>query len=76
MTNIRRKIGYLNVRNENVQTLKTLIIPNKKAPEGANFKNGADGRSLLELFMTKDVILLNEQINRWWELLELSKSLI
>ena len=24
-----------------VRTLKTLIIPNKKAPEGADFKNGA-----------------------------------
>ena len=28
--------------NSNVRTLKTLIIPNKKAPEGAIFKNGAD----------------------------------
>lgn len=27
---------------ENVRTLKTPIIPNKKAPEGAIFKNGAD----------------------------------
>ena len=24
-----------------VRTLKTLIVPNKKAPEGADFKNGA-----------------------------------
>ena len=29
---------------------KTLIIPNKKAPEGANSKNGADSGFLLELF--------------------------
>lgn len=28
--------------NSNVRTLKTLIIPNKKAPKGANSKNGAD----------------------------------
>ena len=28
--------------NSKVRTLKTLIIPNKKAPEGANFINGAD----------------------------------
>lgn len=28
--------------NSKVRTLKTLIIPNKKAPEGANFNNGAD----------------------------------
>ena len=27
--------------NSKVRTLKTLIIPNKKAPEGADFKNGA-----------------------------------
>ncbi len=27
--------------DENVRTLKTLIIHNKKAPEGANSKNGA-----------------------------------
>lgn len=27
--------------NSNVRTLKTLIVPNEKAPEGANFKNGA-----------------------------------
>ena len=28
--------------NSKVRTLKTLIIPNKKAPEGANSKNGAE----------------------------------
>ena len=28
--------------DENVRTLKTLVIPNKKAPEGANSNNGAD----------------------------------
>ena len=27
--------------DDNVRTLKTFIIPNKKAPKGAIFKNGA-----------------------------------
>ena len=39
-------LEYLNEQveeciNSKVRTLKTLIIPNKKAPEGANSKNGA-----------------------------------
>ena len=34
--------------NSNVRPLKTLIIPNKKAPEGANSINGAGKGVLLE----------------------------
>ena len=32
------------------RTLKTLIVPNKKAPEGANSLNGASDKGIIELF--------------------------
>ena len=38
--------------NSKVRTLKTLIIPNEKAPEGANSLNGASGGILLELLVS------------------------
>lgn len=46
------KDNYLSVFKicNKVWTLKALIVPNKKAPEGADFKNRAGYGSLLELF--------------------------
>ena len=46
-SNIIELLDYLNnvieiAVNRKVRTLETRIIPNKKAPEGANFVNGAD----------------------------------
>ena len=55
--------------NSNVRTLKTLIIPNKKAPEGAIFKNGASNGIGLEPYCIEFAELtihnteLMEQVN-------------
>ena len=35
-----------------IESSKPLAIPNKKAPEGANFKNGADDATWLQPFAT------------------------
>ena len=46
-----------------VRTLKTIIVPNKKAPEGAISENGAEYGSLLELFnKTLQPVLSSPQI--------------
>lgn len=55
--------------------MKVLIIPNKKAPKGAIFKNGADSGSLLELFSEKLLptvtapifLLLNNDIENYFK---------
>lgn len=59
-----------------VRTLKPPIIPNKKAPEGAVFKNGAGDGSLLELFGEKLLpivtapifLLLNNDIENYFKM--------
>lgn len=62
--------------DENVRTLKTLIIPNKKGAEAPNSKNGAGDGSLLELFSEKLLpivtapifLLLNNDIENYFKM--------
>jgi len=51
--------------NSKVRTLKTLIVPNEKAPEGANDDNGAGDGALLELFCTKEAIILYNEVIKY-----------
>lgn len=72
----REVLEYLNEQvdktvNSKVRTLETLIIPNEKAPEGANSLNGASNGTELEnycvrfakLSLYEDELIMN--IKHW-----------
>ena len=49
-----------------VRTLKTIIVPNKKAPSGAIFKNGAGNVVVLETISRLLKVVKNEEY-QWVE---------